>query len=84
MGGGPPRGLHAGSGILERTLGPQTRLVAVGLASNAVGTLNPVRRIVEMAHAVGAANLCGAVHAAPHLTVDVAALGTDFLVWLLA
>ena len=65
---------------LERTLGPRTRLVAVGLASNAVGTLNPVPRIVEMAHAVGALTYVDAVHAAPHVAVDVAALGTDFLV----
>ena len=65
---------------LERTLGPRTRLVAVGLASNAVGTLNPIPRIVEMAHSVGALTFVDAVHAAPHLAVDVAALGTDFLV----
>jgi len=65
---------------LERTLGPRTRLVAVGLASNAVGTLNPVPRIVEMAHSVGALTYVDAVHAATHLAVDVAALGTDFLV----
>jgi cysteine desulfurase family protein (TIGR01976 family) len=65
---------------LGRTLGPRTRLVAVGLASNAVGTVNPVPRIVEMAHSVGALTYVDAVHAAPHLAVDVAALGTDFLV----
>ena len=65
---------------LERALGPRTRLVAVGLASNAVGTINPVSRIVEMAHAVGAWTYVDAVHAAPHLAIDAAALGTDFLV----
>lgn len=65
---------------LERALGPRTRLVAVGLASNAVGTVNPVRRIVEMAHAAGAWTYVDAVHAAPHLPIDVAALDTDFLV----
>jgi cysteine desulfurase family protein (TIGR01976 family) len=61
-------------------LGPRTRLVAVGLASNAVGTINPVRNIVEMAHAAGAWTYVDAVHAAPHLPIDVAALDTDFLV----
>jgi len=65
---------------LERALGPRTRLVAVGLASNAVGTLNPIPRIVEMAHAAGALTYVDAVHAAPHVSLDVAALGTDFLV----
>lgn len=65
---------------LERALGPRTRLVAVGLASNAVGTINPVSRIVEMAHAYGAWTYVDAVHAAPHLALDAAALGTDFLV----
>ena len=65
---------------LERVLGPRTRLVAVGVASNAVGTINPVRRIVEMAHNVGAWTYVDAVHAAPHVAIDVAALDTDFLV----
>jgi cysteine desulfurase family protein (TIGR01976 family) len=65
---------------LERAIGPRTRLVAVGLASNAVGTINPVPRIVELAHAAGALTYVDAVHAAPHLPIDVAALGTDFLV----
>lgn len=64
---------------LERVLGPRTRLVAVGLASNAVGTINPVSRIVEMAHSVGAWTYLDAVHAAPHVAIDVAALDTDFL-----
>jgi cysteine desulfurase family protein (TIGR01976 family) len=64
---------------LERVLGPRTRLVAVGMASNAVGTINPVHRIVEMAHSVGAWTYVDAVHAAPHVAIDVAALDTDFL-----
>jgi cysteine desulfurase family protein (TIGR01976 family) len=64
---------------LERALGPRTRVVAVGLASNAVGTINPVGRIVEMAHAAGAWTYVDAVHAGPHLPIDVAALDTDFL-----
>ena len=64
----------------ERALSPRTRMVAVGLASNAVGTLNPVARIVEMAHAAGAQTYVDAVHAAPHVPIDVVAMDTDFLV----
>jgi cysteine desulfurase family protein (TIGR01976 family) len=64
---------------LESALGPRTRLVAVGLASNAVGTVNPIPRIVEMAHAAGALTYVDAVHAAPHVAIDVKAMGTDFL-----
>lgn len=67
------------AGLLQ-LLGPRTRLVAVGLASNAVGTINPVGRIAEAAHAVGARVWVDAVHAAPHLPIDVTALGADYLV----
>lgn len=65
---------------LARALSERTRLVAVGYASNALGTVNPVRRIVEMAHAVGAWVYVDAVHAASHLFIDVQELGCDFLV----
>ncbi|HEU4672240.1 MAG TPA: cysteine desulfurase-like protein [Candidatus Limnocylindrales bacterium] len=65
---------------LDRAIGPRTRLVAVGYASNAVGTINPIRSIVERAHAVGALTYVDAVHYAPHGPIDVRALGTDFLV----
>jgi cysteine desulfurase family protein (TIGR01976 family) len=64
---------------LDRLLGPRTKLVAVGWASNAVGTINPVADIVRRAHAAGAWTYVDAVHAAPHLPIDVAAIGTDFL-----
>jgi cysteine desulfurase family protein (TIGR01976 family) len=64
---------------LDAALGPRTRLVAVGYASNAVGTINPVRAIVDRAHAVGAWTYVDAVHYAPHGPIDVQALGTDFL-----
>jgi len=64
---------------LEAVLGSRTRLVAVGYASNAVGTINPVAEIVRSAHAVGAWTYLDAVHAAPHLPIDVQAIGTDFL-----
>lgn len=64
---------------LETLLGPRTRLVAVGWASNAVGTINAVAAIVDRAHAAGAWTYVDAVHAAPHLPIDVGAVGTDFL-----
>ena len=64
---------------LERQLGPRTKLVAVGYASNAVGTINPVAEIVRLAHAAGALAYVDAVHYAPHAPIDVRALGTDFL-----
>jgi cysteine desulfurase family protein (TIGR01976 family) len=67
---------------LERALDAGgVRLVAVGLASNAVGTINPVARIASLAHAAGARVWVDAVHAAPHLPLDVAALGADYLVY---
>lgn len=65
---------------LESKLGPRTRLVAVGYASNAVGTINPVREIVDRAHEVGAMTYVDAVAYAPHAPIDVQALDTDFLV----
>ncbi len=57
-----------------------TKLVAVGLASNAVGTINDVAEIVRMAHRVGAMVYLDAVHYAPHGPIDVRALDCDFLV----
>lgn len=64
---------------LDGLLGPRTKLVAVGWASNAVGTINPVAEIVRRAHAAGAWTYIDAVHAAPHLPIDVRAVDTDFL-----
>jgi cysteine desulfurase family protein (TIGR01976 family) len=64
---------------LAAKLTPQTKLVAVGYASNAVGTINDVRKITEMAHNVGALTFVDAVHYAPHGPIDVQALGCDFL-----
>ena len=63
----------------ESVIGDRTRLVAVGLASNALGTLNDIGPLVEAAQAVGALVFVDAVHAAPHLPIDVAAMGADFL-----
>ncbi len=64
---------------LESKLAEQTRLVAVGCASNAVGTIAPVGEIVEMAHAYGAEVFLDAVHLAPHALLDVEAWGCDYL-----
>jgi cysteine desulfurase family protein (TIGR01976 family) len=64
---------------MERMIGPRTRFVAVGGASNAVGTINDVARVTAMARAVGALSFVDAVHLAPHRRVDVQALGCDFL-----
>ncbi|GIW93253.1 MAG: cysteine desulfurase-like protein [Pirellulaceae bacterium] len=64
----------------ENLLSERTRLVAVGYASNAVGTLNPIDRICRAAHRVGAWCFVDAVHAAPHRRIDVGRLDCDFLV----
>jgi cysteine desulfurase family protein (TIGR01976 family) len=64
----------------ETLLSRRTRLVAVGYASNAVGTINPVARIVELAHQAGALCYIDAVQYAPHGPIDVQALDCDFLV----
>jgi len=63
----------------ERTLGPNTRLVAIGAASNALGTVTDVARAARLAHAAGALAFVDAVHYAPHVLVDVATLDCDFL-----
>ncbi len=63
---------------LERLIGPRTRLVAVTHVSNVLGTLNPIHRIVELAHSRGVRVLVDGAQAAPHLKVDVRALGCDF------
>ena len=65
---------------LDDVLSPRTKVVAVGLASNALGTVTDVGRVIEAAHAVGAIAYIDAVHAAPHLPIDVAALHADLLV----
>ncbi|HUA14366.1 MAG TPA: cysteine desulfurase-like protein [Verrucomicrobiae bacterium] len=65
---------------LASKINSQTRLVAVGYASNAVGTINPVKEIVQLAHKAGALAYVDAVHYTPHGLIDVAALDCDFLV----
>jgi cysteine desulfurase family protein (TIGR01976 family) len=64
---------------LDGVLGPRTKLVAVGAASNAIGTITDVADVARRAHAVGALVFVDAVHYAPHVLVDVQALGCDFL-----
>ncbi len=62
----------------EQLLGPRTKMVAIGHVSNALGTVNPVRQMIEMAHEHGAVALIDGAQAAPHMRVDVRALGCDF------
>jgi cysteine desulfurase family protein (TIGR01976 family) len=65
---------------LAQKINARTRVVAVGYASNAVGTINNVREVVRLAHSVGAMAYVDAVHYAPHGPIDVGALDCDFLV----
>ncbi len=62
----------------ERLLSPRTRIAAFAHVSNALGTINPVERMTELAHASGAVVLIDGAQAAPHLRVDVRAIGCDF------
>src|SRR5712691_2220579 len=64
---------------LAGKINSKTKLVAVGYASNAVGTINPVKEIVQLAHAASALAYIDAVHYGPHGLIDVAALDCDFL-----
>lgn len=65
---------------LASLLNAKTKLVAVGYASNAVGTINPIAKIAQMVHAAGAWLWVDAVHYAPHGPIDVQRAGCDFLV----
>ncbi|HKR39237.1 MAG TPA: cysteine desulfurase [Paraburkholderia sp.] len=62
----------------ERLLGPRTRMVALAHASNALGTVNPLAQMIELAHARGVPVLVDGAQAIAHLPVDVAALDCDF------
>ena len=64
---------------LSSKINERTKLVAVGYASNAVGTINPVKVITRLAHAAGALSYIDAVHYGPHGLIDVSALDCDFL-----
>ncbi|OGQ82241.1 MAG: cysteine sulfinate desulfinase [Deltaproteobacteria bacterium RIFCSPLOWO2_12_FULL_60_19] len=75
---------HDGEMLIDeyaRLLGPRTRFVSVAHVSNALGTVNPVKQIVEMAHAHKAPVLVDGAQAAPHVKVDVQELGCDFYVF---
>jgi cysteine desulfurase family protein (TIGR01976 family) len=74
-----PRDCTLDMDSLREVIGPATTHVAVGAASNAVGTINPLREIADIAHAVGATVFVDAVHYAPHGLIDVEAFGCDFL-----
>jgi cysteine desulfurase/selenocysteine lyase len=62
----------------ERLLSPRTRIVSVAHVSNALGTINPIRKMAELAHAVGAVFAVDGAQGAPHLALDVVALDCDF------
>jgi cysteine desulfurase family protein (TIGR01976 family) len=64
---------------LEVMLSEKTRIVATVHASNAVGTINPVKTIADMARAAGAIYVVDAVQSTPHVSIDVQAIGCDFL-----
>lgn len=62
----------------EKMLSSQTKFVAISYASNALGTINPVKKMIEMAHAHGALVLLDGAQATAHLAIDVQDLGCDF------
>ena len=64
---------------IDEVINERTKIVSFVYQSNALGTVNPVKRIVERAHAVGALAIVDAAQAAPHLRLDVQDLGADFL-----
>jgi len=63
---------------LQSLLGPKTQLVVVNHVSNALGTINPIEKIIEMAHQAGAKALIDGPQASSHIQVDVSALNVDF------
>ncbi|MCO4747095.1 MAG: cysteine desulfurase [Proteobacteria bacterium] len=65
-------------GAAAEIIGPRTKLLAVTHVSNALGTINPVRELADLAHAQGAVVVVDGAQAAPHASIDVAALGADF------
>ena len=65
--------------VLREAIGPHTKLVAIGAASNALGTITDIAEVCAMARAVGAVSFVDAVHYAPHSLLDVKAIGCDFL-----
>ncbi len=64
----------------KKTITDKTKLVAVGYASNSVGTINPIKEITSIAHSVGALVFVDAVQYAPHAPIDVKDIDADFMV----
>ena len=64
---------------LERSVNSKTKVVAIGAASNSLGTINDIANAIELAHSVGALAFIDAVHYAPHALIDVKELDCDFL-----
>ncbi len=64
---------------LDALLTPRTRLLSVAAVSNVLGTINPIRQLVDAAHAAGARVLVDSAQSAPHMTTDVQAWGADFV-----
>ncbi len=74
-----PRDCTLDLSVLEKVINSKTKIVAVGYASNAFGTINDVPKIIAAAKKVGALTFIDAVHYAPHRNIDVQFLGCDFL-----
>ena len=66
---------------IDKTITEKTRLVAVGEVSNVTGRRNPVEKIIEKAHSVGAVTVVDGAQSTPHMAVDVQAMNTDFFVF---
>lgn len=64
---------------VRATITPQTKIVAVSMASNVLGTINPIKEIAQIAHANGAVMVADGAQAAPHMKIDVQELDVDFL-----
>jgi cysteine desulfurase/selenocysteine lyase len=69
---------HVDLDAMRRLVGPRTKLVAFSHVSNALGTMNDVRALADLAHGVGALAVCDGAQAVPHLRVGFDALGVDF------
>jgi len=74
-----PETLTLDQNDLEQNINDRTKLVAIGLASNAVGTINDVAAVAEKAHSAGTLVAVDAVHAAPHIPLDRDAIGADVI-----
>ena len=64
---------------LDSVIGERTKLVSVTHMSNALGTINPVRKLAEIAHSVGAKFLVDGAQSVPHMATDVQEIGCEFL-----